>query len=295
MVPGGTDTNTRVPIVVFSGGTPLDRMPSYAAAAEALALVARSDVPLVFCTSQTRAEIERTHQQLGIRHPFVAENGAAHFVPRGYFPFEVPHVREVAGYDVAEFGRPYADVVDVLHDTAERLGIGVVGFSDMSVEEVALECRVPLMHARLAKLREYDEPFRLKQPDAGDRRRLFRALASARLVGVAGPRYDHVGGAVDREAGVDWLTGLFRRAFGSVVTIGLGDSTNDVALLRRVNVPIIVDSGVTHEAWRLRTLVPSAAITPGTGAPAWADAILETVTALRCGRAPGAGRGTSVS
>ena len=42
---------------------------------------------------------------------------------------------------------------------AER--VRVVGFSDMTVGDVAEECGLPVLDAQLAKLREFDEPFRL--------------------------------------------------------------------------------------------------------------------------------------
>jgi len=61
---------------------------------------------------------------------------AAVLIPDGYFSFEVPCDRRLPGYHVIEFGRPYAEVVEVLHRTADRLEIGVVGFSDQSVEQV---------------------------------------------------------------------------------------------------------------------------------------------------------------
>ena len=60
-----------------------------------------------------------------------------------------------------QFGRPNAEVVTALHHLAGRLGVSVLGFSDMSVAEVALDYEVPLLQARLAKLRDYSELFRV--------------------------------------------------------------------------------------------------------------------------------------
>ena len=68
---------------------------------------------------------------------------------------------DIAGYGVVEFGKPYAEVVALLHRAADRLGIKVVGFSDLSVEDVAIDCDPPLLQARLAGLRKYNEPFRV--------------------------------------------------------------------------------------------------------------------------------------
>ena len=134
---------------------------SFAPAAEALAVLAAQGIPLVLCSSKTRAEIEMLQQDLGVAHPFVSENGGALFLPRRYFPFLISDGRSLSGYQAIEFGLPYYQLVETLHRVASDLNIPVVGFSDMTTEEVAKDCKLPLMVALLAKLREYDEPFRI--------------------------------------------------------------------------------------------------------------------------------------
>jgi mannosyl-3-phosphoglycerate phosphatase len=159
----------------------------------------------VFCSTKTRAELELRQLELGISHPFIAENGAAVFVPRGYFGFAVPNATEMVGYEAVLFGRPYAEVVETLRWIAEWQGVDIIGFNDMSVDAVATDCGVSLMQARLAKLREFDEPFRLLTDDPDARHRLFKALRSARLGCTHGTRYHHAGAPVDWRAGVDLL------------------------------------------------------------------------------------------
>lgn len=56
-----------------------------------------------------------------------------------------------------------------------ELGIRVVDFSDMSVEEVTQDPRLSPMEARLSKLREYDEPFRIQASGPAARSRLLDA------------------------------------------------------------------------------------------------------------------------
>ena len=53
---------------------------------EARDLFQREGIPLVLCSIHTRAQVERTQQELGIKHPFVVENGSAALIPAGYFP-----------------------------------------------------------------------------------------------------------------------------------------------------------------------------------------------------------------
>jgi predicted mannosyl-3-phosphoglycerate phosphatase (HAD superfamily) len=105
---------------------------------------------------------------------------------------------DIAGYGVVEFGKPYAEVVALLHRAADRLGIEVVGFSDMSVEDVAIDCDLPLLQARLAKLREYNEPFRVVNGKSGVLPRLSRALRAAGLDCISRGRLSPGGSLVSR-------------------------------------------------------------------------------------------------
>jgi mannosyl-3-phosphoglycerate phosphatase len=226
-----------LPIVVFAGvnGVPCDAHGSLLTTAAISIERLGPEVPLVLCSSRTRAEIEGIQQQLGIRHPFVSESGNAAFIPAGYFDFDVPGACDRAGYQAVEFGWPYAEVVQTLGRTAERQRIEIIGFNDMSVEEVARECHLTLLQARLAKLREYGERFRVLDPSEATRSRLVRALKAARLRCVAGERYDDVGRAVDNGVGVNLLCSLYQRAYGGVLTVGLADPIAHDIVLRAVD------------------------------------------------------------
>lgn len=235
-----------VPVVVFANidHTYLTR-PWTGVSAQADAVLAQERVALVLCSSMTRAQMEMIQQELGIKQPFICESGAAIMIPDGYFPFDVPRHRSLPGYRVIEFGRPYAEVVALLHRTAARLSTPVVGFSDQSVEDVARECGLSLSYARLAKLREYDEPFRLVHPSPDERHRLWRALRAVGLCCTAMGLYEHVGAPVSQNVSIGMLTSLFRRAFPSFVTAGLGFGPESAALLRSVQVPFVAETRAT--------------------------------------------------
>ena len=110
----------------------------------------------------------------------------------------------------------------------------------MSIEEVARERRLPLLQARLAKLREYEELFRLVDPGSSARARLFKALEGVNLRGRESGRFDRVGAPIAGGVGVNLLTSLYRRGRGDVITIGVTDTTSDDNLLRLMNHVIMV-------------------------------------------------------
>jgi predicted mannosyl-3-phosphoglycerate phosphatase (HAD superfamily) len=236
-------TGTDAPLVIFANIDALLSSPAGAAASELTVFGALGDkAAIVLCSGRTRPEIEHLSQGLPARYPFICEHGAAAFVPDGYFPFEVPNSTPVSSYQVVEFGRSAAAVAELLRRTAARQGIRIRCFSDMAVEEVAQDCGMSLLDARLAKLRDYGELFRVDAPDQETRARLLDALRSAHLRCVPGPRFDHVGASIDVSVGVGMLRTLYRRLHGPPITVGVADWQADADVLQLVECPIVVES-----------------------------------------------------
>jgi len=90
-------------------GTLLDDGYQWEAARPALELLRAREIPVVLCTSKTRAEVLPLREDLGLRDPFIAENGGAAYIPRNYFPFALPTARVEAGFQVLELGTRYGD------------------------------------------------------------------------------------------------------------------------------------------------------------------------------------------
>lgn len=236
----------KTPVVVFAD---IDAVPAPAAEsrgglARMLEAAAHERVMFVFCSQRTRAQVESTRQAFGIFHPFLTESGGAAFLPERYFGTEVENTRKVGGYQAVEFATQYDAVVEAVRRAAERLNVGVIGFSDMSVEQVARECRLSLLEARLAKLREYGEPFRLLSANPVAERRLFRALEATGLTCRRGTDFHLATAAKGPQSGIALLTRLYRIAFGSVVTAAAVEGVGAAELAPHVDValdPIVLE------------------------------------------------------
>jgi predicted mannosyl-3-phosphoglycerate phosphatase (HAD superfamily) len=220
-----------LPVIAFVDidGLPLPDPGSRGGHADLLAALARERIMIVFCARHTRAQVEGVRQAFGIFHPFVCENGAAAFVPERYFGSDLENARKVGGYQAVELGADHGTVNATLHRIADRLNLGVLAFSDMSVELVARECGLSLLDARLAKLREYSERFRLLCANPIAERRLFRALEAAGLNCRPGEAFHDVGSIAGPDSAIKVLATLYRVAFGRVLTIVQSD---DAALVR---------------------------------------------------------------
>jgi mannosyl-3-phosphoglycerate phosphatase len=251
------DLDSAPPAHLFSRG---DRL---ATLLEALAV---RRITFVLCSRRTRAEVETIRQELGVFHPFVCENGAAAFVPERYFGSELENTRKVGGYQAIEFGSPYEQVVETVRRVADRLNLRVQGFHDMSVEQVSREQGLSLLEARLAKLREYSEPFRLLSANPVAEYRLLKALSAAGLTCVTLGPFHHAGTVTGAGGAAAVLTTLYRLAFGSIVTAVVGDGQPAADIEPHVDV-------------RLET--------PAGGPVDWLEAIVQEIDNIRDARLSG--------
>src|SRR4030067_2984995 len=134
-------------------GTLLDSTSySFAAAQPALEVIRARGIPLVLCSSKTRAEIEGYRQRLNNRHPFISENGGGIFIPRGYFA-EPVEAEAFDDYGLIRLGMPYAEIRKRFVRLREQLGATVRGFADMTDEEVAALTGLSHDEAELARPR----------------------------------------------------------------------------------------------------------------------------------------------
>lgn len=269
-------------IVTDLDGTLLDtRTYELGPARDVLARVAQAGIPLVLCSSKTRAEIEALQKRLALLQPFIAENGGAIVAPLGYFDRIPPAAVIDGGRFIWPLGRPYAEVVRALREVAAEERVRFVGFSDMTVGDVAEQCGLPVLDAQLAKLREFDEPFRLLDADPAVRSRFLKALHKRGLKAVAGGRFDHVTGDADKGKAVAALRALIPDRLGPVVMAGLGDSLNDVSMLREVDLPVIVRNDSNGATGRMLRKVPTAHVTDAYGPAGWAEAVTSLLDGWR--------------
>jgi mannosyl-3-phosphoglycerate phosphatase len=224
-------------------GTLLDHTSyRWSAARGALAAMRRLGSPLVIVTSKSRAEVLPLLGELGRREPFVVENGGAIYLPAGYFQFRVKGARSAGrGWQRVSLGTPRRKLVGALGRAARRTGIRIRSFAQMSAAEVAAATGLGLVEARRALRREYDEPFLILDSGARAWPHLREAIRRQGLEATRGSRFFHILGANDKGVAARHLTRWFRQAQRARVrTVGLGDSPNDIAMLRAVDVPILV-------------------------------------------------------
>jgi mannosyl-3-phosphoglycerate phosphatase len=230
--------STKTVIFTDLDGTLLDEKYGYMSAKPLINKLLQLGTSIVFCSSKTKPEVEFYREKLGVVDPFIVENGGAIFIPKDYFPFAFPCSKQTEQYDVVELGVPYMVVREKLAKIKLETGAGIVGFGDMTAEELTKDSGLPLRLAKLAKKREFDEPFRLLW---GNEKEVQEAIDKAGLCCVMGGRYLHLLGCSNKGKAAAVVKDLFVQAFGSqTVTFGVGDSAGDLSMLKVVNVPLLV-------------------------------------------------------
>lgn len=209
---------------------------SFEEARPVLGLLQKRKIPLVICTSKTRAEIELYRKLLNNCHPFISENGGAIFIPEDYFDFDFKYQKKTNNYSVIELGMPYPILRKALEEMRSH-SLEVKGFGDMTADEVAEDTGLSLEEAERAKRREYDEAFKLI---GNKEQKLIQFIKEKGFNYTKGGRYYHLMGKSDKGRAVRILTDLFRRKYGDMVTIGIGDSENDFKMLDNVSRPYLV-------------------------------------------------------
>jgi mannosyl-3-phosphoglycerate phosphatase len=262
--------------VVFTDldGTLLDsKTYSYEKSLAAINRLKENDIPIIFCSAKTRAEQEVYRSALALFHPFVVENGGAIFIPRAYFPFPFDYHRVVDHLLTIELAIPRSTVKRLLAKIARENTFSFTGFTDMSAARVAEITGLSLESARLARQREYDEPveFDSSGKDIGE---FLAKLGKAGLNWSRGGRLYHVMGGGGKGKAVEILSRLYRKMWGAIETVGLGNGLNDLPLLQQVDVPILVQK--RDGTWEDMDLLRLRKV-DGVGPEGWSRAIVELV------------------
>jgi len=272
-----------LPLVVLT--EPLDfflphGQPAERGAQEALAELERRQVPLVFVSRGTRAQVDFIRRRIGNRHPFITENGGGLFVPEGYFRQRIAGAVMIRHYHSIAFARPYGEACAALEEAANEAEAEVAGFHQMSAREVAENAGLPQRAAEMARLREFDEPFFFAGEEAAASKRLERV---ARLRGwrvTRGKRFWHFSAGADVAAAVRRLMELYRgdRHRGRMRSVAIGSSRYDLPMLAAAGRAIVLPSPDGGYDPALEEKLPGARRAESGGIAGWNEAVMELIS-----------------
>jgi len=232
---------TRSQIIIFTDldGTLLDDQTyDFEPALSALKFIRSRKIPLIVVSSKTRAEIEFYRKALSLDDPFIVENGGAIYFSASFplpddYPFEI-----VEEYREVLIGTPLAVVSEKISVLKEQFRFRC--FSELTVEEISTLTGLTHEQAKRAAVREFDEPIVLE--DSFDEDLLCKKARELDLECVRGGRFLHFFYGGDKGKAVDEILTVYRQQGYPVISIGLGDSQNDVSMLWAVDKPVVMQA-----------------------------------------------------
>lgn len=240
-------SSNTVKVVVFTDldGTLLD-LESYAAdeAAPAVRQLKKAGVSIVFCSSKTLSEQTPYLEELGLRAPAIVENGSAVSWPGGDPPVLPANCRRTyttGGFHHLVLGTQYGQVRKAIEDNASIFPYPLKYYGNSTVEQIMEITGLDREAANRAMDRRFSETLFNVKPDDAHLAQFEEALRASRCQCIAGSRYMTITGlGSDKGRAVQALIECWKSDNEALMTFGIGDSRNDLEMLRVVDRPRLV-------------------------------------------------------
>ncbi|MCL5018912.1 MAG: HAD-IIB family hydrolase [Patescibacteria group bacterium] len=239
--------NKQVYIIVVTDldGTLLDHYTySFNPARKALKILNDHNIPLIFCSSKTSKEMIMWRERLKNQHPFIVENGGAVYIPKGYF-FSLPKNNKNIfrnNFNLFVLSRPSSDIIRIIEKIKKEYPCEIRYLSEMTPAEISKNTGLPLIQARYAKARNYNEPCVVHDIKGTETKLFLQAIHREGIRWTQGDRFIHFMSGSDKGKAVQWIIRLYKKnnPERKIISIGIGDSLNDLPMLKAVDYPCIV-------------------------------------------------------
>jgi mannosyl-3-phosphoglycerate phosphatase family protein len=237
-----------------------------------------NSIPVIFCSAKTFSEQEIIRKDIGLREPFIVENGGAVMIPTGYFSpstmLIVKNQKTVGNYIMIELGKPSHMIRQKLNSIRENYQIEFKGVADLSLKKLSSITGLSPSNARRMADRKYGETILLI--DEKDVKEFTRRAREIGLRVIHGGRFFDVTAGNDKGKAVRILLTLFRQKYDQeVIFFGIGDSLNDAPMLHHMDVPMLVQR--PDKAWsplKMKNIVKLQGVGP-TGWKSAFDKVME--------------------
>jgi mannosyl-3-phosphoglycerate phosphatase len=205
---------------------------SFSAAQPAISRLQALHIPLILNSSKTTLEMLQIREILNNKHPFIVENGSAVIFPGGN------------KFKEHSLGMNRAEILAIIHNLREQYAFDFIGFADMDHEKLMTCTGLSKESATLALQRQFTEP--LLWLDSEQQFSLFAdKLKRAGLGLIKGGRFWHVSGTADKGKALNYLRDYYQKQTGlAPIILALGDSENDLAMLKAADYAVLVKSPV---------------------------------------------------
>ncbi|MCW8092438.1 HAD-IIB family hydrolase [Alteromonas sp. ASW11-130] len=231
--------------VIFTDmdGTLLDHETySFVPAKPTLAKLAELGVPVIPTTSKTFAELIDLRITIGLNGPFIIENGAAIYIPHGFFKQKPAGTTWQDGFWCKTFISSKGYWLKQL-DIAKLEFAGEFNhFSNMDISEIQQATGLDELSAAKAAQRQFGEPV-LWTGSAERKRSFLDEMTQRGAHPLEGGRFIHISGDCNKGAALTWFMEEYQRQVGEATqAIALGDGKNDIAMLEASDIAVRIAS-----------------------------------------------------
>lgn len=220
---------------------------SFSAATPLLGELDNRDIPVIPVTSKTYLEVKNLRRLMDNRHPFITENGAALFIPRGYFSKKPKGFSANGDFWVLRNSQSRDYWLELLRKKAADFASEFETFSSV-VEKDGLEGLAQLtglstQQAQQSHRREHSEPIIW----TGSKRRrtaFIDCLSNSGAKLLQGGRFLSLGGQTDKGSALLELQSVYAANHPSktIRSLAIGDSDNDINMLEAADSALVIRS-----------------------------------------------------
>ena len=221
--------NSKIWIVSDVDGTLMDHFYDLSPAKETINWLQIIGIPVILCTSKTKSEVKIIRDDLNLKDPYIVENGGAIYGENS---------------DGNEWkiilGKSYKILEKILNQFSENINFKLRALNTLSDEEATKLTGLEGASLNLMRDRHWSMPF-LNPPNIFDED--LKKLCEIYDVDIfRGNRMSHLL-SKNSNKGIAIKTLLNKNKNLNVQIIGLGDSPNDLPLLKNSNYKIVI-SGI---------------------------------------------------
>ncbi len=231
--------------VIFTDmdGTLLDHDSySFEAAAPTLNKLQQRNIPVIPTTSKTFAEMLVLRETIGLNEPFIVENGAAIYIPHGFFEKKPTGTVWQDGFWCQPFISAKSYWLKMLEVVKADFDGLFTHFSEMSISDIQQATGLDEASANRAAQRQFGEPVLWLGNDE-QKRAFINSLTDRGATILEGGRFIHVSGDCNKGMALEWFMQEYeRQVAGPVQSIALGDGKNDVAMLEAATIAVRISS-----------------------------------------------------
>lgn len=226
-------------IIVFTDldSTLLNEDYSYHEANGSLKILKDLKIPLIFNSSKTISEIESLRYELDLNYPVIAENGSVLGIP------STTNKNSLCKLETITYSKMnIKKIINIIHNIRKENGFLFEGFNDWNIGKIMMKTGLNKENALKASKRYMTEP--IQWLDNKNKLKKFKEIIGLKgLKCINGGRFKHIMPKnCDKGIGLSKIINFYKKTNPSInlYSIALGDSENDLPMLKISNYPIII-------------------------------------------------------